>query len=79
MVYFNRSFIFILFVSYFLLNVICLSGCAISGCGNPVSTNSVENTIDKELIKQDYPEYSDPPKKYRIKRRIIKGKYYESI
>ncbi len=79
MVYFNRPFIFILFVSYFVLNVICISGCAISGCGNPVSTNSVENTIDKELIKQDYPEYNDPPKKYRIKRRIIKGKYYESI
>jgi hypothetical protein len=83
MIFSNCSFVFILFVSYFVLNVICLSGCAISGCGNPVSTgsstNSLENSHTKGIVKHNHPECKSPTKKYQINRATIKGKYYSHI
>lgn len=80
MVFFNRSFIF-----SFVMASILLSGCAISGSGNPVSTNNVDSNNDigyvhdEQNVTVNYPEHKSTQQKQRIKRSRFKGKYVEYL
>jgi outer membrane biogenesis lipoprotein LolB len=80
---FNRSFVFILFPVASVL----LAGCAISGSGNPVSTNNqmVDRSNDIGYVHEEknvtvnYPEPKSHQQRHRIKRTKVKGMYVECL
>lgn len=64
---------------------ICLSGCAVSGCGNPVSHNNVDSNDyidDNNIIVLESSEYRKPQiirRKQKISHQKIKSKYTEDF
>lgn len=81
MVCFSRAFVFILFS----FASVSLVGCAISGSGNPVSTNTIDSNNDigyvheEQNVTVNYPEPKPLQQKPRIRRAKIKGKYVEYL
>ena len=81
MVYFVSSFVFV----FSLLASVLISEFAVSGCGNPVSANTVDSNNDigyvyeEQNVTVNYLEQWLLQQKHRIRWSKIKGKYAEYL
>ena len=66
-----------------LIATLCISGCAVSGCGNPVTHNDIidsNNSANEETSvvlksRECLPLQSRMHRKHQIKREKIKARY----
>lgn len=81
MMYVNRHFTFVVI----LMSTILLAGCAISGSGNPVSTNIADSNNDIGYVHEEknvtvnYPERGPIQPKQGVRKAKITGKFAQYL